>query len=845
MELSDSSGSSSTVTQSMCHVRASELYPKRDLETDESPPTLEPPLVPFVPLAGESVEYLGRGANNTVLALSNYRFYLKVSNEGSKRRRGIQDSNIPLGLIEMVEIKDLFYIIISCKDSRTCRCTFTTNDLCLEWYKRLTRVIVSPKNVQDVFAFAFHAWAIEDQCNEDISSNLGHDGDDDYFMKEIERLNISVLSDNSKWRISKVNWDYKLCATYPNRLLVPSCITDQTLEAAAKFRSSKRVPVIVWRHKGNGAILARCSQPEVGWLGWRSSEDEDLLKAIAESCQNKSKKPKKLVVIDARSYPSAVANRARGGGCECPEYYPGCEIRFMNLANIHAVRKSFHLLRQLCASPPDLPNWYSLLENTRWLHNISGLLHAANTVAATIEFEMQPVLVHCSDGWDRTPQIVSLAELMLDSYYRTIDGFRVLCQREWLDFGHKFADRGQGEDPNERCPVFIQWLDCVHNVMSQYPCAFEFSKTYLVKLAQHTYSNLFGTFLCNSGAERKRTGIGTATFSVWKHLAASAECKNHLYSSQPDNILWISCNVRDMNLWRDLYVGPFTDGPQLTKPTEICNPIMGMDGIIDPIIRIDQPIVINSEDPCIEFSKPEDISLDERDEKSSDTNSSSLSSIITEENGIERHSSPTNCILNTVDGLLPLVDDIQNRLRQLNLEHKTREAALQNELHVTRLVLLRQASHRCNGIEATTTPDVNGLSLADKIDDDVSVCSSTGGETTLSWEPVESFDAQPTLWVPDHAVTQCMSCDNKFWLGRRKHHCRSCGKIFCADCSRNLVPLPAEQLYEPVRVCEPCFSVGALKTTSTSTTTTTITCKQAVADDQKNVNITLQPAPSN
>jgi len=177
------------------------------------------------------------------------------------------------------------------------------------------------------------------------------------------------------------------------------------------------------------------------------------------------------------------------------------------------------------------------LENTRWLHNISGLLHAANTVAVTIELEMQPVLVHCSDGWDRTPQIVSLAELMLDPYYRTIEGFRVLCQREWLDFGHKFADRGQGDDPNERCPVFIQWLDCVHNVMAQYPCAFEFSKSYLVKLAQHTYSNLFGTFLCNSGAERKRTGIGTATFSVWKHLAASGECKNYLYSSQQTNVI--------------------------------------------------------------------------------------------------------------------------------------------------------------------------------------------------------------------------------------------------------------------------------------------------------------------
>lgn len=121
MDLTDSTGSTSTVTQSMCHVRASELYPKRDLETDEGPPTLEPPSVPFIPLAGESVEYLGRGTNNNVLALSNYRFYLQVSNESSKQRRGLQDSNIPLGLIEMIEIKDLFYLIVSCKDARTCR----------------------------------------------------------------------------------------------------------------------------------------------------------------------------------------------------------------------------------------------------------------------------------------------------------------------------------------------------------------------------------------------------------------------------------------------------------------------------------------------------------------------------------------------------------------------------------------------------------------------------------------------------------------------------------------------------------------------------------------------------
>lgn len=59
--------------------------------------------------------------------------------------------------------------------------------------------------------------------------------------------------------------------------------------------------------------------------------------------------------MDARSYTTAVANRARGGGCECPEYYPTCEIQFMNLANIHSIRKSFHSLRALCASSGDNP----------------------------------------------------------------------------------------------------------------------------------------------------------------------------------------------------------------------------------------------------------------------------------------------------------------------------------------------------------------------------------------------------------------------------------------------------------------------------------------------------------
>lgn len=51
------------------------------------------------------------------------------------------------------------------------------------------------------------------------------------------------------------------------------------------------------------------------------------------------------------------------------------------------------------------------------------MLKAAVLVANTVDREGRPVLVHCSDGWDRTPQIVALAKILLDPYYRTLEVF--------------------------------------------------------------------------------------------------------------------------------------------------------------------------------------------------------------------------------------------------------------------------------------------------------------------------------------------------------------------------------------------------------------------------------------
>lgn len=235
---------------------------------------------------------------------------------------------------------------------------------------------------------------------------------EDRRLVEKEFLRLGFDTDN-KWRISDRNKNFTLCRTYPRFLIMPATFDDESLEAVSNFRYSGRLPAAVWRHSKNGTFILRCSQPKTGWYGYlRSSQDENLIQAYINTlnspvdcnlsldnlrlnngdCLYKATTPAtnnsertdlngflsgillranlipsfstapqsdcKLLIIDARSYIAAMANRTKDGGCECTEYYRSCDIRFMNLANIHGIRKSYSGLSAVCESYSEQSNKY-------------------------------------------------------------------------------------------------------------------------------------------------------------------------------------------------------------------------------------------------------------------------------------------------------------------------------------------------------------------------------------------------------------------------------------------------------------------------------------------------------
>jgi hypothetical protein len=69
----------------------------------------------------------------------------------------------------------------------------------------------------------------------------------------------------------------------------------------------------------------------------------------------------------------------------------------------------------------------------------------------------------------------------------------------------------------------------------------------------------------------------------------------------------------------------------------------------------------------------------------------------------------------------------------------------------------------------------------------------------------EAHTQDTVVWQSDVDCDACTKCSRKWSILNRRHHCRSCGRIFCASCASQTIIIEGNNTGKAERVCDSCF----------------------------------------
>ncbi|KAJ8777739.1 hypothetical protein J1605_001198 [Eschrichtius robustus] len=297
-------------------------------------------------------------------------------------------------------------LLVRCKNFQLLQLVIPQERDCHDVYISLLR-LARPVKYEELYCFSFNPKLDREEREQgwmliDLS-------------EEYKRMGLP----NNYWQLSDVNRDYRVCDSYPTQLYVPKSATAHIIVGSSKFRSRRRFPALSYYYKDNHVSICRSSQPLSGFSA-RCLEDEQMLQAIRKASPGSDF----IYVVDTRPKLNAMANRAAGKGYENEDNYSNIKFQFIGIENIHVMRNSLQKMLEVCElKSPSMSDFLWGLENSGWLRHIKAIMDAGIFIAKAVSEEGASVLVHCSDGWDRTAQVCSVASLLLDPHYRTLKGF--------------------------------------------------------------------------------------------------------------------------------------------------------------------------------------------------------------------------------------------------------------------------------------------------------------------------------------------------------------------------------------------------------------------------------------
>ncbi|CAH1112967.1 unnamed protein product [Psylliodes chrysocephalus] len=373
------------------------------------------------------------------------------------------------------KIKD---ILIICKNMKSLEFSFKNSSR--DSGKKIVNALLHhayPKRHSLLFAYDYK----EPYVNNTLSKEARFFHKKADWEKELKRTKCQ------NWRISQVNYNYQISPLLIETIIIPQSVTDNIIkEAVEKFRN-RFCPIWVWGTQ-KGAALVRMA---------------DLLPAITDRTDEN-----KLLEHIRKSHPDKKPPHIIDLSTPAPK----------------DIQTSYMKLRDLCT--PDNTRlfknqdfkFYGMLDSTKWLLYVSVCLSKAVEAAEHLSVQESTVVLQEGNGQDLNCVVSSLAQLILDPYFRTKFGFQSLIQKEWIALGHPFANR-LGHilcKEIEPSPIFLLFLDCVWQLLQQYPKAFQISETYLTTMWDSAHISIFDTFLFNSHHDRFMAENGSLILrSVW------------------------------------------------------------------------------------------------------------------------------------------------------------------------------------------------------------------------------------------------------------------------------------------------------------------------------------------
>ncbi|XP_047028865.1 myotubularin-related protein 10-B [Helicoverpa zea] len=299
------------------------------------------------------------------------------------------------------------------------------------------------------------------------------------------------------WRITCINGTSDaFMLTAGETLIVPSSVLDYNLMESARHFRSGRVPIWVWG-RPEGAALLRSG--ELLSTEQSATAESVLLEQVRRSHPKLT--PPHVLYLCGNSFTNA-------GG-------PGI------LPPLSTLQTSYKKLVELC-TPTTLgqfwlqdSQYYSILDASRWLRYVANCIAFADDAATHLANNVTVVLQE-GDGVDYSSVVSCLTQLLVDPHFRTISGFQSLIQKEWIALGHPFCDRfglprpGNPKESTAKevtsaqtAPVLLLYLDCVWQLLQQFPAHFQFTETYLTTLWDCAHNHIFDTFLFNCARDRE------------------------------------------------------------------------------------------------------------------------------------------------------------------------------------------------------------------------------------------------------------------------------------------------------------------------------------------------------